>query len=58
VHIISQIEDEKLQPEARVALQEHDRQMDKAMQMVEDGKRLVSEGRVQSRMRIKMLLLC
>jgi hypothetical protein len=44
VHIISQIEDEKLQTEARVALQEHDRQMDKAMQMVEDGKRLVSEG--------------
>jgi hypothetical protein len=43
-HIISQIEDEKLQAEARVALQEHGRQMDKAMQMVEDGKRLVSEG--------------
>jgi hypothetical protein len=58
VHIISQIEDEKLQPEARVALQEHDRQMDKAMQMVKDGKRLVSEGRVQSRMRITILLLC
>jgi hypothetical protein len=44
VGIISQIEDEKLQIEARVALQDHDRQMDAAMELVEDGKRLVSEG--------------
>lgn len=42
--IISRIEDEKLQAEARVALQDHDRQMDAAMELVEDGKRLVSEG--------------
>jgi hypothetical protein len=42
--IISRIEDEKLQAETRVALQDHDSQMDAAMELVEGGKGLVSEG--------------
>jgi chemotaxis protein histidine kinase CheA len=42
--IISRIENETLQAEARVALQDLDNQMDAAMELVEDGKRLVSEG--------------